>query len=266
MTEDPGISRPPDPLAAEPPHETFCILPWVHLATTVDGVWGRCCFDATNDYDHYYQQTDEPVFTLTPDALGCLPNSRYATANPERTFGLTEAFNSPVMRHAPGDVGGKRPSACRHCYQREDDKLPSHRQVSNTRFGDRVDLGGLLDATADDGELRATPFFLDCASATPATCPASCAASDQLLSRATIDARRLPQGNSSQLDRDRVQLCLVGIGVEHSGLCRQSKDCASSPHKIRLETNGPGVRRAWLPAPRSTPPLRCQGLRATVPM
>ncbi len=66
------------------PSGSFCALPWLHLSTTVDGVWGRCCFDATNDYDHYYRQADEPEFRLVPDALGCLPQSRYAAANPRR--------------------------------------------------------------------------------------------------------------------------------------------------------------------------------------
>jgi hypothetical protein len=66
--------------------DTLCVLPWIHLSTTVDGVWGRCCFDATNDYDNYYQQAEQPVFELVPDALGCLPHSRYASDNPDRAY------------------------------------------------------------------------------------------------------------------------------------------------------------------------------------
>src|SRR5690606_35471380 len=39
---------------------TICVLPWAHIACTIDGVWSRCCFDATNDYDTYYRQEDVP--------------------------------------------------------------------------------------------------------------------------------------------------------------------------------------------------------------
>jgi hypothetical protein len=74
--------------------DTICVLPLIHLSTTVDGVWGRCCFDATNDYDHHYKQDDEPTFALRPDALGCLPRSRYAQDNPDKVFGLPAAFNN----------------------------------------------------------------------------------------------------------------------------------------------------------------------------
>ncbi len=51
------------------PNPAFCILPWIHLSSTVDGVWGRCCFDATNDYEHYYEQAEEPAFASSATAV-----------------------------------------------------------------------------------------------------------------------------------------------------------------------------------------------------
>lgn len=144
------------------PNDNVCVLPWIHLSTTVDGVWGRCCFDATNDYGHYYQQAEEPAFTLRPDAIGCLPGSRYARDNPEKIFGLSEAFNSPELRRTRLEMlAGERPAACLHCYQREDDGLRSHRTAMNTQFEPDVDLDDLMAGTAPDGSLDAEPFFLD---------------------------------------------------------------------------------------------------------
>lgn len=142
--------------------DTLCVLPWIHLSTTVDGVWGRCCFDATNDYDSYYQQAEQPAFELVPDALGCLPHSRYAPDNPDRAYGLSEAFNSPNMRRTRLQMlASERPDACRHCYQREDDGLISHRQAMNERFASQFGVRTLVDQTSAKGELQAFPVYLD---------------------------------------------------------------------------------------------------------
>lgn len=95
--------------------DAMCVLHWIHLSTTVDGVWGRCCFDASNDYDHYYQEAEEPRFALRPDALGCLPGSRYAQDNPDKVFSLSEAFNSPELRRTRLQMlAGERPATCAH--------------------------------------------------------------------------------------------------------------------------------------------------------
>ncbi|MQB01976.1 MAG: twitch domain-containing radical SAM protein [Actinobacteria bacterium] len=140
----------------------FCILPWIHLSSTVDGVWGRCCFDTTNDYDFYYEQVEEPVFTLKPDALGCSSGSRYARDNPDQVFGLLEAFNSPNMRRTRlAMLAGKRPSACTFCYERDDEGGESHRQVMNREYGARVELDQLVARTSADGSLDEFPIFLD---------------------------------------------------------------------------------------------------------
>jgi len=141
---------------------SLCALPWIHLATTVDGVWGRCCFDSTNDYDHYYSQADEPVFRLVPEALGCTPASRYARDNPDRVMGVDEAFNSPNLRRTRLEMlAGERPASCRACYQQEDLGVESHRVDMNRRFAAEVDLATLTAATGDDGSLDAVPIYLD---------------------------------------------------------------------------------------------------------
>ncbi len=148
-----------DPIESNP---AFCILPWIHLSSTVDGVWGRCCFDATNDYEHYYEQAEEPAFLLHEDALGAAPHSRYARDNPDRVFGLLEAFNSPNMRRTRlAMLAGQRPRACEFCYRRDDEGGQSHRKVMNREYRSQIDVAQLITATAVDGSLDQPPIFLD---------------------------------------------------------------------------------------------------------
>jgi molybdenum cofactor biosynthesis enzyme MoaA len=139
-----------------------CVLPWTHVSSTVDGVWGRCCFDSSNDYGDYYGKEEEPEFLLHPDALGCSPRSRYAEANPDRAMGLREVFNSPNMRRTRLQMlEGERPEVCYSCFQQEDLGLGSHRTHMNELFADNVDLPALLAETAPDGTLDHFPLHLD---------------------------------------------------------------------------------------------------------
>jgi sulfatase maturation enzyme AslB (radical SAM superfamily) len=143
---------------------TFCVLPWVHLSTEVDGVWRRCCFDASGQYD-YYGRAEEPDFRLADDAIGCVPNSRYAAANPGRAFGLKQAFNSPNMRRTRLQMlAGERPAACSFCYEAEDAGNDSHRLAMNResiKHADRAEISALIERTAADGTLDALPYYLD---------------------------------------------------------------------------------------------------------
>jgi pyruvate-formate lyase-activating enzyme len=151
MTTDPEL-----------PSATFCVLPWIHLATTVDGVWGRCCFDTTNDYDLYYRESEAPDFRLHEDAIGCLPNSRYATANPEQVMGLAEAFNSPALRRTRLQMlNGEAPRACRSCFDQEALGVESHRGQVNRGFRADTNFEALAERTAADGTSPDFPFYLD---------------------------------------------------------------------------------------------------------
>jgi sulfatase maturation enzyme AslB (radical SAM superfamily) len=146
----------------ELPSATFCVLPWIHLASTVDGVWGRCCFDATNDYDLYYRESDAPDFRLHEDAIGCLRNSRYAAANPDRVMGPAEAFNSPALRRTRLQMlDGDAPRACYSCFDQEALGVESHRSQVNRRFRAKTNFAALAGHTASDGTSPEFPFYLD---------------------------------------------------------------------------------------------------------
>jgi pyruvate-formate lyase-activating enzyme len=145
-----------------PDDGVFCVLPWVHLNASVDGVWGRCCVDSAMYHDHLYEQAEEPAFTLHPDALGCVPRSRFAPDNPGRVFDIESAFNSPGLRDTrTAMLAGRRVAACEYCYAREEGGGESYRQKMNAWFAGRVDVPAIVAGTTPDGSLPGFPVFLD---------------------------------------------------------------------------------------------------------
>ncbi|MDP9863643.1 MULTISPECIES: twitch domain-containing radical SAM protein [Streptosporangium] len=141
---------------------SMCVLPWIHLCASIDGVYGRCCVDDAMYHNELYEQQDEPEFTLKEDAIGCSPRSRYARDNPDRVMGVEEAFNSPNMKRTRlAMLAGERVAACSYCYHREDRGALSYRQEINERFRDTVDFDALAARTAADGTVEDFPFFLD---------------------------------------------------------------------------------------------------------
>ncbi|MEU3168889.1 twitch domain-containing radical SAM protein [Streptosporangium sp. NPDC006930] len=140
--------------------KTLCVLPWIHLCASIDGVYGRCCVDNAMYHNELYDQQEEPVFQLNDDAIGCSPGSRYAEDNPDRVMGLQEAFNSPNMKRTRlAMLSGQRVDACKYCYFREDHGAQSYRQNINQRFEHELDT--LAARTAQDGTVEDFPYFLD---------------------------------------------------------------------------------------------------------
>ncbi|HTJ67945.1 MAG TPA: twitch domain-containing radical SAM protein [Actinospica sp.] len=141
---------------------TFCALPWLHLSTSVDGVWARCCVDATAYHDEYYGQPNEPAFLLEEDSVGCVANSRYARDNPQESRGFQEAFNSPAMKRTRlAMLDGEKVPACKYCYLREASGGESYRQQVNRNPPAQADMDALLAVTAPDGFLPGFPSYLD---------------------------------------------------------------------------------------------------------
>jgi sulfatase maturation enzyme AslB (radical SAM superfamily) len=148
------------PVMQESP--VFCVLPWVHICASVDGVWGRCCVDSSMYYEHYYGMEEEPEFTLREDSLGCSAKSRYARSNPRKTLNLPEAFNSEAMRSTRAAMmSGERVAACQYCYDREAAGGESYRQKMNKLFNTLTHVRQLIRRTSPDGYLNEFPCYLD---------------------------------------------------------------------------------------------------------
>jgi molybdenum cofactor biosynthesis enzyme MoaA len=146
----------------EAPSPTFCVLPWIHLCATVDGVWARCCLDRTAYHESYWSDDPEPSLALPETSLGCVPRSHFAPSNPDRTRTLEQAFDSPEMRETRrAMLEGRAVDACRYCYEREEQGAISYRMHANKQFGEAVDIAALIARTAADGSVGAFPFFLD---------------------------------------------------------------------------------------------------------
>lgn len=142
---------------------TFCVLPWVGLNASIDGVWGRCCDDLSVDHHAYFSEKEKPEnMTLDADALGCSRQSLFARDNPDRVFSLMEAFNSPNLRKTRLAMLESKPvHACRYCYGLEKLGSESHRQTINEEFRNRLDWNKLLSETSSNGELARQPICLD---------------------------------------------------------------------------------------------------------
>jgi len=141
---------------------TFCVLPWVHLCASVDGVWGRCCVDESMYYERYYRVRDKPPLILREDSVGCSPHSVYSSANPEKTYNLLEALNSQAMKDTRlSMLNGDQVPACEYCYERERGGGKSYRQIANEIFADMTGLDQLIESTGLDGTVESFPCYLD---------------------------------------------------------------------------------------------------------
>lgn len=140
----------------------FCVLPWVHLCASVDGVWGRCCVDRSMYHTHYYTASTQPDLVLQEDSVGCSHNSPFAERNPERVFALSNAFNSPALKNTRlSMLRREKVPACSYCHDREARGGVSYRQNMNGLFRDQQDWDALLSGTAADGRVDRKPVYLD---------------------------------------------------------------------------------------------------------
>jgi len=139
----------------------FCILPWIHLSASTDGVWSRCCVDATAMHS-YYGTAERPRMELEEDAVGCVSSSDYARDNPDRVFGLAEAFDSEAMRATRrAMLAGEPVAACAYCHAREAAGGLSYRQEMNAAYADPATLARIVEETEEDGSYPGDPWYLD---------------------------------------------------------------------------------------------------------
>lgn len=142
----------------------FCILPWIHIHGTVDGIWGRCCCDLKTHHGYYDRYADEGQarFTLDDHCLGTIGTSLFARDNKGKVFDLLQAFNCPEMRRTRRSIiNGEAVDACEYCYWKEKNGLSSHRQNVNKLFASAYQYGDMMRCTRPDGTFEATPRYLD---------------------------------------------------------------------------------------------------------
>jgi len=95
-----------------PPSETFCLLPWVHLSTRPDGSMRVCCtanassVGPTNDHTHYGQ-------------VGVL-KTEDGKPNNLNVSDFETAWNSTYMKNVRKQMlAGEKPASCLKCTKKK---------------------------------------------------------------------------------------------------------------------------------------------------
>lgn len=94
---------------------TFCVLPWMHLATNASGNLRVCC--NSNPKNNNILKTETSSYQIQRDDI-------------------LEAWNSPTyktIRHQL--LNGERPDMCVRCFREEDAGIKSARQSANEKWG-----------------------------------------------------------------------------------------------------------------------------------
>lgn len=125
--------------------KTFCVLPWIHLATHPQGLVSLCCrVDFTCGRGMAKNKTRSGEHYLR---LG--------------KSGINEILNSETHRQARAQMlRGEMPLACRGCYKDEEQGLQSKRQRENVEFKE-YGINRLREITGLDGEVRADLAFIE---------------------------------------------------------------------------------------------------------
>ena len=130
--------------------KTFCVLPWIHLATRPNGDMRICCVAnasgaGSGDY-----------------SVGLVKKENGDPAN----FGTdlpTDAFNNEYMKSVRRTMlDGKVPSSCTKCFDEEDQGIASKRMWETFTWDkEGVDIPQLIKETSEDGTVPYKLEYLD---------------------------------------------------------------------------------------------------------
>ena len=102
----------------------LCLLPWLGFCGSIEGIWGRCCMDPAL-YSGQRPQSGADDWRLPALALGCTPESPYASAAPDRCLTVDQVLDSPQLRQTRlSMLRGEAVPSCRPCMEREAMEAP----------------------------------------------------------------------------------------------------------------------------------------------
>jgi hypothetical protein len=130
---------------------TFCVLPWIHLATRPNGDMRLCCGSnasgaATGDY-----------------TVGLVKNEDGQPANFGRDL-PSEAFNSEYMKSVRKIMlAGQIPASCKKCMDEESRGIASKRVWETITWDESedIDIKELVESTQEDGSIPFKLQYLD---------------------------------------------------------------------------------------------------------
>ena len=130
--------------------KSFCVLPWIHLATRPNGDMRICCVaNASGAYNGDY-------------TVGLVKNLNGTAAN----FGQdlpSEAFNNDYMKSVRKIMlAGDEPASCKKCFDEESSGVVSKRIWETISwYHDNVDIPKLIKNTKPDGSIPFKLKYLD---------------------------------------------------------------------------------------------------------
>jgi MoaA/NifB/PqqE/SkfB family radical SAM enzyme len=127
---------------------TFCPLPWIHLATRPNGDVRVCC--TANASGAGIEDVKDAGLVKQN---GVNMNLREHT--------IEQVWNSQFMRDTRLQMlNDKIPSSCTKCFKEEAAGITSKRQWETSVWQQRLDIDSIVDKTAEDGSLPVSiPYF-----------------------------------------------------------------------------------------------------------
>lgn len=128
--------------------ETFCPLPWIHLATRPNGDVRLCCTANASGADSV--DTKQVGLVKQDGVVMNLQN-----------HSIEKVWNSEQMRHTRLQMlQGDKPSSCLKCYKEESCGIVSKRQWETVVWQERLDIKQIVESTSEDGSLPVSiPYF-----------------------------------------------------------------------------------------------------------
>lgn len=130
--------------------KSFCVLPWIHLATRPNGDMRICCVANASG-------ADSGDYTV-----GLVKMEDGKPANFEHNL-PTEAFNNDYMKSVRKTMlEGAVPASCKKCYDEEERGIASKRVWETASWHiDGVDIPELIKETSEDGTVPYKLEYLD---------------------------------------------------------------------------------------------------------
>jgi MoaA/NifB/PqqE/SkfB family radical SAM enzyme len=127
---------------------TFCVLPWIHLATRPNGDVRVCC---TANASGAGTTDEKEVGLVTKD--GIRMNLR--------EHSLEEIWNSDFMKTTRVQMlNNEIPKSCTKCFQEEAAGIVSKRQWETETWKNRLEIDQIVDQTTEDGVIPFNiPYF-----------------------------------------------------------------------------------------------------------
>lgn len=127
---------------------TFCPLPWIHLATRPNGDVRVCCTSNASGAD-LVDSKEVGLVIQNGSIMNLRDNS------------IAEVWNSNYMKSTRVNMlAGNIPSSCTKCFDEESKGIVSKRQWETKVWNERIDIQAIVDQTSEDGYLPVNiPYF-----------------------------------------------------------------------------------------------------------